>query len=97
MASPGLLQPLSILELVFANVSMDFIEGLPRLEGKDTIMVIMNRLTKYAHLVGLTHPYQASRIAQAYTDNVLKLHRVLDSIVSGQNLVFLSTFWKELF
>lgn len=36
---------------------MDFIERLPKLTGKDTIMVVLDRFGKYAHFIGLSHPY----------------------------------------
>ena len=32
---------------------MDFIEGLPLSEGKDKILVAVDRLTKYAHFMGI--------------------------------------------
>ncbi|KAL4032250.1 hypothetical protein IC575_005318 [Cucumis melo] len=48
----GLLQPLSIPELKWENVSMDFITGLPRtLRGFTVIWVVVDRLTKSAHFV----------------------------------------------
>ena len=45
------LQPLLILEKIWENISMDFIEALPRSKGSDTIWVIVDRLSKYAHFV----------------------------------------------
>ena len=55
----GLLQPLDIPGGPWESISTDFIEGLPRSEGKDCIMVIMDRFTKYNRFVGLSHPYSA--------------------------------------
>jgi hypothetical protein len=44
-----LLQPLPILERKWEIISMDFITGLPRAQGKDCIFLVVNRLTKFSH------------------------------------------------
>jgi hypothetical protein len=49
--TPGLLHPLHIPNQKWEEISMDFIEGLPISEGKDKILVVVDRLTKYAHLL----------------------------------------------
>ena len=41
---------------------MDLIIGLPKSEGKNSIMVVVDRLTKYAHFCALSHPFKASTI-----------------------------------
>ncbi|XP_042031361.1 uncharacterized protein LOC121778123 [Salvia splendens] len=64
-ASPGLLQPLPIPEAALSQVSLDFIEVLPVSQGKSTVLVVVDRLTKYAHFMSLTHPYSALSVAQA--------------------------------
>ena len=55
--SPGLLQPLSIPSQQWEEVSMDFITSLPKSEGKNVIMVVVDRITKYAHFFALSHLY----------------------------------------
>lgn len=76
---------------------MDFIEGLPKSFGKDTVLVIIDKLTKYCHLVSLSHPYTAQTVAQVMLDNVVKLHGVPNAIISDRDTIFVSVFWRELF
>lgn len=76
---------------------MDFISGLPNSQGKDTIWVILDRMSKYAHFIALSHPYSAMSLAQIFLDQFYRLHGLPKSIVSDRDPIFLSTFWKELF
>jgi hypothetical protein len=93
----GLLQPLPIPSGVRTNVSMDFIQGLPKSEGFLVIMVVVDRLTKFAHFIPIKHPYTTPTIAKIFLDNIVKLHGMLHFIVSDRDTIFVSTFWKELF
>ncbi|KAL0546694.1 hypothetical protein IC582_016606 [Cucumis melo] len=93
----GLLQPLSIPEWKWENVSMDFITGLPRtLRGFTVIWIVVDRLTKSAHFVPGKSTYTASKWAQLYMSEIVRLHGVPVSIVSDRDARFTSKFWKGL-
>jgi hypothetical protein len=89
----GLLQPLAIPSQHSEEVSMDFITGLPKSEGKSVIMVIVDRLTKYAHFCALSHPFKASTVATAFMETVQKLHDNPKIIVSDRDPIFTRHFW----
>ena len=84
----GLLQPLEVPSQVWADISLDFIEGLPKVGGKSLILTVVDRFSKYAHFLALGHPYTATSVARAFFDGVVCLHGFLSSIVSARNPVF---------
>jgi len=94
---PGLLQPLLVPTLAWQTISMDFIDGLPKSQGKSCVMVVVDKFTKYIHFLALAHPFTAISIAKVFFDNIYKLHGLPDSIVSDRDKIFTSTFWQELF
>ena len=72
--TPGLLQPLSIPSQHWEDISMDFITGLPKSEGKSVIMAVVDRPTKYAHFCALYHPFKASIVATTFMETIQTLH-----------------------
>nr|GEZ88180.1 hypothetical protein [Tanacetum cinerariifolium]GEZ89220.1 hypothetical protein [Tanacetum cinerariifolium] len=94
---PGLLHPLPVPDLIWTEISMEFIEGLPLSNGKSVNLVVVDRLNKYSHFVALSHPYIAVQVANAFMDHVYKLHELPQIIVNDREQVFMSLFWEELF
>ena len=97
MHPPGLLQPLPVQDFAWTHISMDFVEGLPKSEHKDMILVVVDRFTKYAHFVAMRHPITVKTVAQAFTDNIFRLHGLPTVIVTDRDRIFTSHLWQHLF
>jgi hypothetical protein len=75
MKPRGLLQPLSILEWKWDDISIDFIVGLALTTHMfDSIWVIMDRLSKSAHFIPVNTKYRVEKYAEMYIARVLCLH-----------------------
>lgn len=94
---PGLLQPLQVPEGAWQTVSMDFIEGLPLSGGKNCIMVVADKFSKYSHFLPLKHHFTANVVAKVFMQQIYRLHGLPLAIISDRDRIFTSQFWKSLF
>ena len=92
----GLLMPLPKPTAVWADIGLDFVEALPRVNGKSVILSIVDRFSKYCHFIPLAHPYRAESMAQAFFTYIVPLHGVPRSLVSNREPTFPSAFWRKL-
>jgi hypothetical protein len=76
---------------------MDFITGLPKVQGKDCIYVVVDKLTKYAHFFAIPSEYKAPQVAKLFFREIFRLHGLPRVIVSNRDRRFLSALWQELF
>lgn len=51
-----MLQPFFIPYAPFIDISMDFIEMLPKFDGNKVILVVVDKFSKYTHFMALMHP-----------------------------------------
>lgn len=90
--TPRALQPLPILATIWNGLSMDFIVGLPKYGNKFIIMVVVDRLSMYAQLCALSHPFNPATITQIFIDQIFKLHGMPTSIVLDHDPTFTRNF-----
>jgi hypothetical protein len=97
MKPGGLLQPLSIPDWKWNDISMYFIIGLSLTASKfDLIWVIVDRLTKSANFILVNIKYKAEKYTEIYIARVLCLHGVLKMIISDRGSQFVAHFWEQL-
>jgi hypothetical protein len=90
------LQPLLIPPDIWRDISMDFIVGLPKSRNKSFIMLVVDRLSKYAHFCALQHPFTTATVAQIFMDNIFKIHGMPNSIVSEKKPHFHKQFLARI-
>jgi len=66
----GKLMPNSILEKLWTHILADFITKLPLAQGYDSILVVVDRLTKMVHFIPTTEKTSAEGLARLFRDNI---------------------------
>ena len=97
----GELRPLPIPEYKWADITMDFVTGLPPSRDwngaiYDSIFVVVDRLSKMVHYIPCSKTVSAEDLAEIFIREVVRLHGVPSSVVSDRGPVFTSKFWSTL-
>jgi len=79
----GLLHPISIPEWKWEVTSMDFIIGLSIISRQnDSIMIMVDRLSKVSHFIAVLSANSSSEVAQIFIREIVRLHDVSMKIIS---------------
>jgi transposase InsO family protein len=93
----GLLQPLPIPSRPWGSIVMDFITDLPIVRAKNSILVVVDRLTKMAHFTPCSNSIMAEETTRLILDGIVRLHGLPEEIMSNRGPQFASKFWRRLF
>ena len=85
-----------VLEKLQIHLTVDFIKKLLVVAGKDTILVVYDRLSKITYFVAMTEEMSVKGLARLFKDNVQRLHELLESIVSDKEPQFATEMTKKL-
>ena len=88
--------PNSISERPRTYISADFITKLPLAQGYNSILVVVDRLTKMVHFIPTMERTSAKGLTRLFRDNVWKLYRLLQSIISNRGPQFMAELIREL-
>ena len=78
-------------------ISIDIIGPVPESEGKDAILVIVDRFSKMIHLFPISVNITSLGIAKIFRDEIFKLHGIPKKVISDRGPQFVSAFMKELY
>jgi transposase InsO family protein len=92
----GMLKTLEVASRPWEEISMDFVEPLPISNGFDSILVVVDRLTKWAVFIPAKTTWKARDLARAFFDYVAAQHGLPSAIVSDRGSKFVSLFWGAL-
>jgi len=90
------LMPNSIPEKPWTHILADFITKLPLAQGYDSILVVVDRLTKMVYFIPTTKKTSAKGLARLFRGNVWKLHGLPESIISDRGPQFAAGLMREL-
>lgn len=93
-----LLHMLPILEWKWETITLDFTIVLPRSKKKnDLIMVVVDKLSKFAHFIHVQSTYKTVQIADIFMKEINWLHGIPKVAIFDRDVNFTSAFWKDMF
>jgi len=88
--------PNSIPEKLWTHILADFITKLPLAQEYDSILVVVDQLTKMVYFIPTTEKTSAEGLTKLFRDNMWKLHRLPESIISDRRPQFVAGLIRKL-
>jgi len=92
MPPSGKLMPNHVPNCWWQVIAVDMIMELPQSHGYDAIMVVVNCLSKWAHIIPTVSDITASRVASLFRDHMWKLHGLPEEVTSDRGTQFVLSF-----
>jgi len=74
---------------------MDLTTELPESSGYDTVLVVIDRLTKMSHFIPCSKDLDVQQFANLVTKQIVRLHGLPHDIITDRGTLFTSDLWKE--
>jgi len=91
------LQPLSVPDVWWDTLSVDFVVELLESSGHDAVMTVVDAVSKRVHFIPMHMTVTAEGAAQLFLYYIWKLHGLLKCVVSNHRPQFVALFTKELY
>jgi len=91
----GLMKPNEARDRPWKSMSMDFITDLPKSEGNDAILIVIDQLTKIAHFLRCTKEMNARQFSELFMREIFRLPGLPKDIITDRGSIFTSALWKE--
>jgi len=74
---------------------MDFITDLPKSEKSETILVVIDRLTKMSHFIACSKDVDTRQFANLFMKEIVRVHGLPHDIITGRGALLTSDLWKQ--
>ena len=91
----GMLQCNKVPDQPWKSIAMDFITDLPNSEGYDTILVVIDRLTKMCHFIPCNKSLDARQFATLFLKEIIRLHGIPRDVITDRGSLFTSDLGKK--
>jgi len=91
----GLVQSNKAPDRPWKSIAMDFMTELPRSDSYDTILAVIDRLTKMSHFVPCSKDLDARQFANLFMKEIVRLLGLQHDIITDRGTLFTSDLWKE--